>query len=170
MFKTKKHTSWKKNRKLGDIWGGRLRNKMEDNIFKRFHSFAKPSIFEEVPIILKENPSKNFFFPISIDDIHQTFLTEKYTHIWFRKVKQKDYELGKVDISEHITGSGVKLLIIYAFSKDLKLRYGFTKSQNRRKHLLEKFDAILKQDILGYYFQFTELNLKKYYLEFGIQF
>ena len=38
-----KQTAWKKNREFGDRMGGRLRLKMEDNIFACEHSFTAPS-------------------------------------------------------------------------------------------------------------------------------
>lgn len=67
--KNHKQTAWKKNREFGDRMGGRLRLKMHDNIFAREHSFTAPSELDETPIFMHENTSRNYFFPISVDDV-----------------------------------------------------------------------------------------------------
>ncbi len=41
-MQTRKHTAWKKNRKFSTIHGGRLRLKLDDNIFKREHNLLLP--------------------------------------------------------------------------------------------------------------------------------
>jgi len=77
--------------------GGRRKLKMHDNIFAREHSFTAPSEWEETPIYMHDNTSRNYFFPISVDDIKDAL--SKYTpedvdfitHVWLRKhVPRKD--------------------------------------------------------------------------------
>ncbi|MTS93452.1 hypothetical protein GMD93_21095, partial [Pseudoflavonifractor sp. BIOML-A4] len=65
----KKKTAWKKSRTFGDIKGGRMRIKLKDNIVKREHSLLKPTEFDKCPIYIMENPSRDFYFPITIDHI-----------------------------------------------------------------------------------------------------
>ena len=72
-----KQTAWKKNREFGDRMGGRRKLKMHDNIFAREHSFTAPSEWEETPIYMHDNTSRNYFFPISVDDIKDAL--SKYT-------------------------------------------------------------------------------------------
>ena len=69
MRQSRKQTAWKKSRTFGDVKGGRRWPKLKDNIVKRKHSLLKPSEFNELPIYMVENPSKDFYFPITIDDI-----------------------------------------------------------------------------------------------------
>ena len=69
MRQSRKQTAWKKSRTFGDIKGGRRWPKLKDNIVKRRHSLLKPSEFDELPVYMVENPSKDFYFPITIDDI-----------------------------------------------------------------------------------------------------
>ena len=67
MSLTRKHTAWKKSRKFGDVKGGRLRPKLANKVFNRQHNFEVPNIGDETPIFIEDNPSKDFFFPISIN-------------------------------------------------------------------------------------------------------
>ena len=104
----KKKTAWKKSRTFGDIKGGRMRIKLKDNIVKREHSLLKPTEFDKCPIYIMENPSRDFYFPITIDHIESVLnqLPEKdvscITHIWLRKPNSK------VNChSSFTTGSGV---------------------------------------------------------------
>ncbi len=46
-MQTRKHTAWKKNRKFGDVMGGRQRPKLADNIFNRQHSLTAPDKGQE---------------------------------------------------------------------------------------------------------------------------
>ncbi len=129
-MQTRKHTAWKKNRKFGDIMGGRMRTKMADNYFKRFHNLLPPSDTDELPICLAENPSKDFYFPATIDEIKQTLsqLPQEYagklTHIWLRKMKKADYLKGDELQGCFICGSRVFLIVLYPFPIDLKMRFG----------------------------------------------
>lgn len=40
MRQSRKETAWKKNRKFGDVKGGRMRPKLADNIFNRQHNLV----------------------------------------------------------------------------------------------------------------------------------
>ena len=95
MRQSRKQTAWKKSRTFGDVKGGRRWPKLKDNIVKRKHSLLKPSEFDELPIYMVENPSKDFYFPITIDDIKNVLAqlppehVEGLTHIWLRKTNKK---------------------------------------------------------------------------------
>ncbi len=96
MRQSRKQTAWKKSRTFGDVKGGRRWPKLKDNIVKRKHSLLKPSEFDELPIYMVENPSKDFYFPITIDDIKNVLAqlppehVEGLTHIWLRKTNKKN--------------------------------------------------------------------------------
>ena len=96
MRQSRKQTAWKKSRTFGDVKGGRRWPKLKDNIVKRKHSLLKPSEFDKLPIYMVENPSKDFYFPITIDDIKNVLAqlppehVEGLTHIWLRKTNKKE--------------------------------------------------------------------------------
>ena len=94
--------------------GGRMRPKLKDNIHKRLHSLQAPSQFEEIPILMADNPSRDYFFPASPEEIRnalQKFPDEKtglITHIWLRKYNPRDNVQGYV-----VKGSGVYAIVLY---------------------------------------------------------
>lgn len=47
MTQNRKETAWKKNRRFGDFYGGRMRLKCTDGIFKRYHDLLPPAEGEE---------------------------------------------------------------------------------------------------------------------------
>lgn len=68
-YLNRKQTAWKKSRTFGDIMGGRMRLKLKDNIHKRLHSLQAPSRYEETPILMASNPSRDYFFPASPEEV-----------------------------------------------------------------------------------------------------
>lgn len=76
-----------------------MRKKLDDNIFKRHHSIPKPSPFENLPILIQDNPSRDFFFPISAEEAVEALekLPKEHvdgiTHIWLRKMKKMTMKL-----------------------------------------------------------------------------
>ena len=107
--------------------GGRMRLKLKDNIHKRLHSLQAPSKYEETPILMASNPSRDYFFPASPEEVRnalQKFPDEKtglITHIWLRKYNPRDNVQGYV-----VEGSGVYAIILYPMRKDLKRYLGKT--------------------------------------------
>ena len=61
----RKETAWRKNRKLGDVYGGRTWPKIADRIFNKAHSLAPPGPDQETPILIEDNPSRDYFFPLT---------------------------------------------------------------------------------------------------------
>ena len=103
--KTNKRTAWKKNREFGDIMGGRCRRKLDGNVFLRLHSFSPPTEFDELPVIVADNPSRDYYFPVSPDEIKAALVnlpnSDIVTHVWLRKHnKKEDY------IVDAIKGNG----------------------------------------------------------------
>lgn len=126
----RKATAWKKNRQLGDIAGGRRRLKLENNILRREHSFTAPSLQEEIPILMQDNPSRNFYFPITAieaRDYLRTFPTEnieEITHLWLKRLKVKEYDLPDRPLAEYIWGSRVHLIVLYPWARNGLLHFG----------------------------------------------
>lgn len=86
MIRNRKETAWKKSRKFGDIKGGRKYNKYLNTVLNRFHDLEKPDVNDSIPIFIKDNPSRDYFFPIEISDIKE-FLKN------YRRHKQTRYHI-----------------------------------------------------------------------------
>ncbi len=141
-MQNRKQTAWRKSRKFGDRYGGRQRLKLADNIFKREHSLSPPAPGQETPILIEDNPSRDFFFPLSgqaiLATLHQLPKehTSGITHIWLRRIKRSDYEVRKQPLACFICGSGVRLIVLYPWPQDRILRFeqGRTKAQLLREY------------------------------------
>ncbi len=171
MTQSRKETAWRKSRKFGDVKGGRKRPKIADNVFNRQHNFLKPASNEIKPVIMLDNPSRDFFFPVAPEEVI-TFLkklpdeiTNKLTHLWFRKVTSKDFESEYSCQASFICGSGVNLITIYPFPADLKMRFGNKKPQKKIIRWYQPFEDNLVYEGNEWFLQWTEDSIKKYYLE-----
>jgi hypothetical protein len=136
-LQTRKHTAWEKNRKFGDVFGGRVSPKLTDRVFKRYHNFEPPIKGESTPIFIVDNPSRDFYFPVTVEDVKLTIdqlpksHTEFLTHIWLQKIKRTDYLNGESFQGCLICGSGVKLIVLHPFPIDNKMRLGRVKPQRK---------------------------------------
>lgn len=170
-MQSRKFTSWKKSKKFGDVQGGRQVPKLADRIFNRQHNLEAPNSDEKRPIYINENPSKDFYFPISINDIKNIFnklpsdQTNHITHIWLKRIKKSDYLKGKTYQGYFISGSKVYLIVINPFPIDNKMR--FTKNKPIKKILdsYKDYTNDLRQDHIGWYLQWNDVSIKKYYSE-----
>lgn len=170
-MQSRKHTSYRKNKKFGDVMGGRKRPKLTDNIFERQHNLSAPSEGEQKPIYIVDNPSRDFYFPIDVNEVKATLgklpieHTEHITHIWFQKIKKNDYLEGKTFQASFICGSGVYLIVLHPFPMDNIMRLGKSKPTKKTLNYYKDFGVVLKEDEAGWSLKWTEENVKKYYLE-----
>ena len=124
-------TPWKKSRTFGDIYGGRQRRRMTDNIFKRLHSLSPPGPLDERPLVIEDNPSRDFVFPTTSSRLLERLRTlppgdtEDITHLWLRRGPSRFR--AEVPFAEYISGSGVVVIVIYPWPADLHLRLGYAK-------------------------------------------
>ncbi len=170
-MRNRKETAWKKNRKFGDIKGGRMRTKLKDNIFNRMHNLLPPSTMDVLPIFIKENPSRDFFFPVSEEEIRQQLnvlpqeLIEHITHIWFKKISTKEYEKEQFPQGAFICGSQVNLIVLFPFPTDMKMNFGLKKPSEKTLKLYAPYTTQLVKENENWILQWEEEQLKKYYLE-----
>lgn len=168
----RKETAWKKSRKLGDVKGGRRFPKVTDNIFARYHSIKPPTPHDELPIFFWDNPSRDFYFPVNEDEIMNELyqlpkeIFEGITHVWLRKVKEKDYENGNSVQSLFICGSGVKLIVLNAFPKNLKMFFGDKKPTKTRLNFYSKRcdNLIFDEKSKNWYLQWEKEKIRDYFL------
>lgn len=171
---SRKETAWKKSRKFGDVKGGRKYPKITDRIFNRKHSLQKPSEKDDLPIFIKDNPSKDFYFPINEHEILEKLKQlpedcwKNITHIWLRKVDKEDYEKGDSFQGMFICGSGVNLIVLSAFPKDLKMIFGSKKPLRKDLNLYEHWCQNLQFDEKEktWFLQWEEENIRDYYLNY----
>lgn len=144
---------------------------MTDNIFNRLHNLQATNENEATPIFIKDNPSRDFFFPVSIEEI-EAFLeklphkhTEYLTHIWLRKMTKKEYEKENKIQGCFICGSGVNLIVLYPFSRDLKMTFGNKKPDRKILKWYSKYEPELVENAGNWELIWTEEKIKRYYLE-----
>ncbi len=170
-MQSRKHTAWKKNRKFGDIAGGRLRTKVTDNLFNRLHNLQKPSSLDALPVFIIENPSRDFYFPLTKGEIQAVLdtlpreHTQHITHIWLQKVKKTEYQKGETFQGCFVSGSGVNVLLLHPFPHDLKMRLGVQKPPQRVLNFYKHYSPLLHEDADGWYLQWTADDIKRYYAE-----
>jgi hypothetical protein len=174
MTLSRKETAWKKSRKFGDVKGGRTHPKVCDGVVRKYHSLKRPAVFEQLPIVIKDNPSKDFYFPVDeVEIITQlqnlpSLLTDGITHIWLRRIKKTDYERGDAFQAMFICGSGVNLITINAFPRNLKMYFGIKKPNRGQLRFYSKWaDELVSCDDSGHWFlKWSEDAIKDYYLRY----
>lgn len=170
-MQTRKHTAWKKSRRFGDVMGGRTKPKLADNIFKRQHNLSVPFEGQETPIFIVDNPSREFYFPVTVEEIKEILKrlpsdhVDHLTHIWFQKIEKSDYVEGKTFQGSFICGSGVYLIVLNPFPKDNKMRLEKNKPVQKVLNYYRKFTTDLSEDENGWYLKWTDEKIKQYYLE-----
>ena len=169
-MRNRKETAWKKSRQFGDIKGGRLRLKLEDNIFARCHCLKAPMAQEALPVLMQDNPSSFFFFPFSALEIKEELFNLPYddvfdiTHIWLRKIRKKDYLKSGRPLAEFICGSGVRLIVLYPWPKDMRLFLGKSKPDVKILRFYSKWTTNLSNDNNGWWLKWELDALKAFYI------
>jgi len=148
-----------------------MRPKLTDNIFNRQHNLVAPKDKDETPIFIKDNPSRDFYFPVTIEEIKEfinklpTEQTERITHIWLRKMTNKEYEKENSVQGCFICGSGVNLIVLHPFPTDMTMKFGKKKPVNKILKWYSKFEPILSESKEGWHLKWTQEKIKNYYLE-----
>ncbi len=171
LMQTRKHTAWKKNRKFGDVWGGRTFPKLADKVFNRKHSLTAPADGEPKPLYIVDNPSRDFYFPVTIEDIKGVLAklpvdqVDHLTHIWLQKIKKADHMNGDALQGSFICGSGVYLIVLHPFPVNNRMLLGKEKPTRRILNYYKQYTTQLLEDKNGWYLQWTEETIRSYYLE-----
>lgn len=161
----RKHTAWKKNRKFGDVKGGRRWPKITDNIFNRLHSFSRPGVHDQLPILVEDNPSSEYLFPLDGSECLEALNAlpesdrEGITHIWLRRPSSRDRKSGH-PFAEFICGSGVRVIVIYPWRKDLRLYLGNNKPTGKlvNEYARHGAELILEEGFWHVQFGLSELR------------
>lgn len=162
-------TPWKKSRTLGDIYGGRTRRKFADSIFARAHSIQRPSPHDELPVLIEDNPSRDFFFPLNGEEVVEALkaLPKRdyagITHIWLRRLKKQDYLDGSQPYATFICGSGVRLITLYPFPVDLTYSFGRKRPPNTTVNEAKRFGAKVNQVGKEWQANWNHSTLRRFY-------
>ena len=169
-MKRRSTTPWKKSRTYGDIYGGRMRRRLADNIFARAHSLQRPVPGQRLPLLLQDNPSRDYFFPLSAEEVATALEQlparhcEGITHIWLRKRSHRESALG-APLAEFICGSGVRLIVLYAWRADGVLPMGRRKPQPQEVAHFLRFGGVLQQRQGSWVISFEPQALRRFYME-----
>ncbi|MBX7223981.1 MAG: hypothetical protein K1Y36_28960 [Blastocatellia bacterium] len=166
----RKMTAWRKNRNLGDISGGRCWVKIEDRVLHRVHSLKPPVAGAELPIVLEDNPSRDFFFPVTgleVSDCFKQFPkadTDGITHLWLRRRPGRVLQAPDHVLAEYLRGSGVCAIVLYPWARDMLLRFGPTRPSHRVRRAYQPWttDWFFQNGI--WFLHWTEPALKDFYL------
>ena len=170
-MRKKKQTAWKRNRKFGDVYGGRSRLKIADRIWARAHSIERPTDADECPIFLVDNPSRDFFFPLSVEEIESELAqlpeldVDGITYVWLKRAKKTGYQKGEYPLAEFICGSGVRLIVLYPAPIDMRLYLGSRKPTQGKLQMYAPYTEQVECDEHGWYVVFEEKALKDFYVE-----
>lgn len=163
-------TPWKKSRTFGDLYGGRERRRFADNIFARAHSLQRPSPDDDLPILIEENPSRDFFFPLSGPEVVNALTSlprrdhEGITHIWMRRLRKSDYLANSAPYATFSCGSGVRLITMYPFPSDLTFSFGTNRPSNAGLNDARRFGAQVKKAGKEWVAFWTQPALRRFYL------
>ena len=130
MALNRKETAWRKNRRFGEIHGGRSKRKVPDSILRRVHSLPPPADGAELPQFIIDNPSRQFAFPIVESQIRKALGrlpysdTARITHVWLRRVSMASYRAGRVPFAQFLCGRGARIIVLYPWPTDMLLRFG----------------------------------------------
>ena len=170
-MQSRKETAWKKSRKFGDVKGGRRWPKRADNIFAGKHSLQRPAEGDTLPIFISDNPSRDYFFPIGPDEVRQELDRlpredwKGITHIWFRRFKKTEYEADEIPLAEFSCGSGVRLITLYPWPRNLEWVHGAKQPTPTRRRILRQYGAELSFRNGAWISKWTAPSLKNFYIE-----
>ena len=165
----RKHTPWKKSRKFGDVYGGRTRPKIADNIFDRCHDLDAPEADRDLPILLQDNPSRDFYFPISaVEALSALRELPNYdvsgiTHIWCRRLRKKEYDSCSQPLAQFVCGSGVRAIVLYPWSRDRKRTFSQVSDQSLLNEM-RRLDFVVTKSKGVWSVSATEKQLRLFYI------
>jgi hypothetical protein len=145
---------------------------MTDNIFKRLHSLSKPSPQNELPLLIEENPSRDFYFPISANEALEVLRGVSglqlggITHIWMRRDKRSSTLSPELPLAEFICGSGVRVIVLYPWRRDLTLPLGASKPTQKVLRPFTSLNAEVFELDRHWFARFTEPAIRQYCIQY----
>ena len=131
MRQRRKETAWKKNRRFGEVKGGRAQVK-RNAVSTILHELTAPEAFDELPILLEDRPPSGHYWPVSVEELGEALKqlpaedVEGLTHIWLRTPSTKMERKG-VPMCSLTTGLGVRVIMLHPWPVDRTVRFGRSK-------------------------------------------
>lgn len=169
-MRSRKETAWKKSRTFGDIKGGRKYNKWLNSTLNRFHNLAPLTETDSAPQFIVDNPSRDFFFPVTVEDIQEQLnklpdsQTRWLSYIWLREQSQKEYDSVNSIQGSYIKGGRVQLITLYSFPTDLRMNFGKRRPSQSVLNWYKDFCTRLIEGKYNWYLQWAREEIKDYYL------
>ncbi|QEH32493.1 hypothetical protein OJF2_09700 [Aquisphaera giovannonii] len=169
-MKRRSATPWKKSRTYGDIHGGRARPRLADNVFALVHSLRPPAPGRSTPILVQDNPSSAFSFPVAIEELAAALSrlpaghAEGLTHIWLRRRPGRGRAL--LPLAEFVRGSGVSAIVLYPWPRDGKLDLGRDRLPSRTTAAYLRFGGQVAREHGRWHVRFAaESDLRRFVVE-----
>lgn len=145
---------------------------MTDNIFRRLHSLQRPGPQENLPILIEENPSRDFYFPVSAKEALDVLVglfgaeVEGLTHIWLRRDKRPSAPSAEHPLAEFICGSGVRVVVLYPWRRDLRLPLGGSKPNQKVLRPLQALKAEVIESDRQWFATLSEQAVRQFYTQY----
>ncbi len=168
-MRSRKHTAWRKNRKFSDVHGGRTYPKVPDRIFNRAHSLSPPGPHQTTPILIEDNPSRDYFFPMtgreSVEVLRALPKRDHagVTHVWLRRPGGADRRKG-IPLAEFICGGGVRVIVMYPWRRDLRICFGRGKPTGKASQEYARFGAPPFRERGWWYVEFSMSELRRFWV------
>ena len=168
-MRSRKHTAWKKSRRFSDVHGGRMSPKVTDRIIRRAHSLKPPDPGVETPICIEDNPSRDYYFPLSAEECVAAIRSlpkgdhRDITHLWLRRPSGSDRRQG-LPLAQFICGSGVRLIVLYPWRCDGRIDFGRLGPIKSTVRWYERFGAELRREKGRWFFELREAELRRLYI------
>lgn len=169
-MRSRKETAWKKNRRFGEVFGGRVRPRVTDGIFRRLHSI-RPVAGVSTPIVIVDNPSRDHYFPLQADECTKVLCglpgdhVAGITHLWLRRPGGAAHRRDQ-PLVQFVCGSGVRVVILYAWPTDRRLKLGRARPTGAWARELQRFGAKVLAVRGVWYAEFEVAGLRDYCLHF----
>jgi hypothetical protein len=169
-MKRRSATPWRKSRTFGDIYGGRVRRRCVDNIFARAHSLRRPAADQPLPLLLEDNPSRDYYFPVAAEELAAALgrlpasHREGITHLWLRRRSDRRAD-ADAPLAEFICGRGVRVIVFYPWRTDGLLPLGRRKPQTRDVSHLLRHGGRLERRRGSWSVSFEPQALRRFYVE-----
>jgi hypothetical protein len=154
---------------LGTFMAAERAEGLATKFFARAHSISRPSPRDELPIVIEDNPSRDFFFPLSGEEVVTALKTlpkrdyAGITHVWLRRGKKADYLDGMLPYATFSCGSGVRLITLYPFPRDLIQGFGRKRPSNMVFNDAKRFGGKMRQAGKLWQCEWTHDSLRRFY-------
>lgn len=144
---------------------------MSDNIFFRLHSLKPLDEHDARPLLMEDNPSRDYFFPLTGQETIDALKTlpkrdfEGVTHVWLRRIRSADLFDGLQPLCLFTWGSNVRLITLWAWPRDMILRFGKKRPPNSAFNEARDYGIKVEQVRGQWQAQWNLKAIKRFYIK-----